>query len=149
MRSLGLKEQRLHIVLPRVFVIVTKTYSTLSAQPKLLLIQPNIVDDTLTLTAPSMPDFHLIISQLYKIEPTISHTDHPSGTVDCGSEVTVWLSQYINRNDDSVRLVFYPDTDSIRADRNKRLKLKETGFIVRFAQFKFDVATSCICKIFV
>lgn len=116
----------------RVFVIVTKSYSTLSAQPDLLLIKPNIVDDVLILTAPSMPDFHLSISELYKIEQTITHVDHPNGTVDCGSEVAVWLSRYLTGKDESNRLVFYPDGDLLQSHRNKHLKLKETGFIVRF-----------------
>lgn len=80
-----------------------------------------------------MPDFHLSISQLYKVEQTITHTDHPAGTVDCGSEIAVWLSQYITGNDEGNRLVFYPDIDLIHAHRNKHLKLQETGFIVRFA----------------
>ncbi len=78
-----------------------------------------------------MPDFHLNISELYNIKQTITHADHPKGTVDCGSEVAIWLSQYISGNDTSNRLVFYPDIDLIRTDRNNRLKLKETGFIVR------------------
>lgn len=116
----------------RVFIIVTKSYSTLSAQPNLLLIKPNIVDDILILTAPSMPDFHLSISELYKIEETVTHVDHPNGTVDCGSEVAGWLSHYITGKMDSNRLVFYPDGDLLQKHRNKHLKLKETGFVVRF-----------------
>jgi len=120
----------------RVFVIVTKNYSTLSAQPKLLLIEPNIVDDTLILKAPSMPDFHLNISELYKIDQTISHVDHPNGTVDCGSDIAAWLSQYITGTDGSNRLVFYPDTDLLHNYRNKRLKLKETGFIQLPTEFQ-------------
>lgn len=79
-----------------------------------------------------MPDFHLNISQLYKIKETIKHVDHPNGTVDCGAEIAVWLSQFITGKDESNRLVFYPDTDLIRSHRNKHLKLKETGFVVRF-----------------
>lgn len=113
----------------RVFVIVTKSYAILSAQPKLLLIQPTITDDTLILSAPSMPDFHLNISQLYQIEQTITHAQHPSGTVDCGSEVAAWLSKFISETDESNRLVFYPDIDLIRKDRNERLKLEPTGFV--------------------
>lgn len=117
-------------ILRRVFVIVTKSYAILSSQPKLLLIQPIITDDTLILTAPSMPDFHLNISQLYKIEQTITHSQHPSSTVDCGSEVAVWLSKFISGKDESNRLVFYPDNDLIRKNRNERLKLEPTGFVV-------------------
>lgn len=77
-----------------------------------------------------MPDFHLNITELYKINETITHADHPTGTVDCGSEVAVWLSRFITGNDESNRLVFYPDIDLIRDDRDKRLKLKETGYVV-------------------
>lgn len=77
-----------------------------------------------------MPDFHLNISQLYQIEQTITHAQHPSGTVDCGSEVAAWLSKFISETDESNRLVFYPDIDLIRKDRNERLKLEPTGFVV-------------------
>ncbi|KAG4067831.1 hypothetical protein HA402_010517 [Bradysia odoriphaga] len=113
----------------RVFVIVTKSYATLSAQPKLLLIQPNITGDTLIISAPSMPDFHLNISQLYQTEQTITHSHHPSGTIDCGAEVAAWLSKFISGNEDGYRLVFYPDNDLIRNDRNERLKLESTGLV--------------------
>lgn len=113
------------------FVICTKNHATFSASPKLLLIQPNIVGNTLILTAPGMPEFQLNISDLYKIEPSVTHADHPQGAVDCGSEIAIWLSQYITGNEEGNRLVFYPDVDLIRNDRNNRLKLKETGFKVR------------------
>lgn len=77
-----------------------------------------------------MNDIYLNIADLNKSD-IIQHSDHPNGAVDCGSEVAVWLSKYISGNDDGNRLVFYPDTESIRNYRRKHLKLKETGFIVR------------------
>lgn len=89
-----------------------------------------------------MPDIHLTISELNKVQPTITHADHPDGAVDCGSEVAVWLSQYITGNDNSNRLVFYPDIESIQGHRNKHLKLQETGYVVRF-DVKINFGRSC------
>lgn len=85
-----------------------------------------------------MNDIYLNISELNKSENTITHHDHPSGTVDCGSEVAVWLSKYITGNDEGNRLVFYPDTESIRKYRSKNLKLRETGFVVRLKRHKLQ-----------
>lgn len=90
-------------------------FVTARAYPKMLLIQPAINGDKITMSAPSMPDISLSFEHLKTLSPMKSSVwGMQVDTVDCGSEVATWMSQYILEKEFGMRLLFYPSDKSTR-----------------------------------
>lgn len=98
-------------------------FVTARAHPRLVLVQPKIENDSMTLSAPGMMDFVLNIPHLYTIPPiTSSVWQQPIQAIDCGEEVAKWLSRFICSEDIGLRLVFYPHTVPTREVRAKNVR---------------------------
>lgn len=101
-------------------------FVTARAQPRLLLIQPNIVGDTITLSAPGMLDIALSFADLHTKQPiTASVWQQAVSAVDCGEEVAKWLSRFICSEDVGLRLVFYPSAVPTRPVRKSNWRFAE------------------------
>lgn len=129
-----------------VFMIVTPEghFVTARAHPRLVLVQPRIENDSMTLSAPEMSDFVLNIPHLYNIPPITSKVwQFPVQAIDCGEEVAKWLSQFICSDDIGLRLVFYPHTVPTREFRPNNVKydtLTPIDSVIRlnFSRFFFQ-----------
>lgn len=98
-------------------------FMTARAQPRLVLVQPHIAGDTLTLQAPGMLDIQLSFAELHTKTPiTASVWQQPVRAVDCGEEVARWLSRFIFSEDVGLRLVFYPHAEPTRPVRANNLR---------------------------
>lgn len=98
-------------------------FVTARALPRLVLIQPKIEGDTMTLSAPGMLDFTLSFAHLHTISPiTASVWQQPVKAIDCGEEVAKWFSRFIHSEDMGLRLVFYPNDKPTRPVRPKNVK---------------------------
>lgn len=87
-----------------------RKYVSGRAYPRLVLVQPKIVDDNLVMSAPGMTDFTLNIPQI-GAEQTVAQTklfEQHVETIDCGDEAAKWLSRFIVAADVGLRLVYYP-----------------------------------------
>lgn len=83
---------------------------TARAYPKMVLIQPKIADNQLTLSAPGKPNIVLDLNELRK-RPVNEKVDlwfTKSIGIDAGDEVADWLSEYLVDKLVKLRLVFYP-----------------------------------------
>lgn len=83
---------------------------TARTYPNMVLIQPKVVGNLLTLSAPGIPDIVLNLDELRKgpvkekVECWYSKVDG----IDAGDKVAYWLSEYIVGKKDVFRLIFYP-----------------------------------------
>lgn len=101
-------------------------FVTARAQPKLVLVQPNVVDDKLILSAPDMPDFEIDFKELAQKTASITHVwQQEVTTIDAGDEVAEWLSTFVLGEKDGLRLVYYPQTVPTRAVRKHNLVFKK------------------------
>lgn len=108
-----------------VFMVVTLEgqFVTARALPRLVLVQPRIEGDTMTLSAPGMLDFTLSFAHLHTVRPiTASVWQQAVQTIDCGEEVAKWFSRFIHSEDMGLRLMFYPNSKPTRAVRPKNAK---------------------------
>lgn len=102
-------------------------FVTARAHPKLVLIQPRINGDKITLTAPEAPTIELNFNKLRKEQTNKSYVwQQEVNTVDCGDEIAQWLSQYVLGQQAGLRLQFYPDSYPTRQNREKNNKFKIT-----------------------
>ncbi|CRK91111.1 CLUMA_CG004799, isoform A [Clunio marinus] len=96
----------------RVFMVTRESGEVVTARtyPKMVLISPKIEGDTLTLSAPSMKNLQISISDLYTSENHIKTKvwEDYVDCVDCGDESAKWFSQYILNAQEGLRFVFYP-----------------------------------------
>lgn len=100
-------------------------FVTARVYPRLVLVQPKIENDLMTLSAPDMLEFVLNIKKLHTIPAITSWVwQQPVQAIDCGDEVAKWLSQFICNDEIGLRLVFYPNTVPTKAIRPKDLKYK-------------------------
>lgn len=84
-------------------------FVTARTYPKMLEIQPQIIGDKMTLSAPGMIDIEVSFPRLYATSPiTASVWQQPVKAIDCGEEVAKWFSRFIHAEDTGFRLVFYP-----------------------------------------
>lgn len=103
-------------------------FVTARAYPKMLLIQPAIKDDTITLTAPDMPDISLSFTQLKTMSKVNTAVwDMPIEAVDCGEAVAKWLSKFIVGQEMGMRLVFYPHDKPTRTFKAGNTKYDSLG----------------------
>lgn len=95
--------------------------------PKLVLIQPSIVEHQLILSAPGQSDFLLDLDELLKrsIDTKVQLWISQANGIDCGNDVADWLSQYIANESNSFRLLFYPHSYPIKAKTNFFKKYKK------------------------
>lgn len=95
------------------------------AHPKLVLIQPNVINDKLILSAPDKADIEIDFRELAK-KPVINTYvwRQEVKTIDVGDEVAEWLSTYVLNEKEGLRLVYYPDTVPTRPVRSHNLKFK-------------------------
>lgn len=84
-------------------------FVTARAYPRMLLIQPAITGDLMTLSSPDISDISLSFSTLKTLSPISSAVwSQTVKIVDCGDEVAAWLSKHILGKESGMRLVFYP-----------------------------------------
>lgn len=98
-------------------MVVTDDFKfvTARAYPKMLLIQPAINGDTITLSSPDSQDISLSFTHLRTMKPVdVSLWNRPVQTVDCGNEVATWLSRFILEQETGMRLVFHPNEKPTR-----------------------------------
>lgn len=107
---------------------------TARAYPKMVLIQVQVVDNDMILSAPGMPDFALNLNELrnrsidFKVE---LWADKVKG-IDAGDKVADWLSHYIVEKPGVFRLIFYPHSYPIKPKlkgdaQYKALKNEDVG----------------------
>lgn len=89
-------------------VTLERNFITARTHPKMMLIQPKVQSNIMTLSAPDMPDINLDIKALAK-EPDAETLVWGKGVegVDCGDEIAHWLSKYLMGSETGVRLIYY------------------------------------------
>lgn len=95
----------------RTFMVTTESGNFAHARihPRLVLIKPKIVGETLTLSSTGMPDISINIKQLVSKKAFTSEIwDEGVNVIDCGDEVAKWISQFIFNEDTGLRLAYYP-----------------------------------------
>lgn len=117
--SLGLQDG---IIQDRVFMIVTLEGQFVSARahPKLVLIQPKLDGNHLTLSAPERSSIVIDIDELKK-EPLVNAFvwQQEVDAIDAGDEVAAWVSDFILGTNEGLRIVFYPLPEPTRNVRTK------------------------------
>lgn len=70
---------------------------TARAHPKMVLIQPRVVDNQLTLSAPGKSDFVLDLNELRKrpVNKKVQLWQSTINGIDAGDEVADWISEYL------------------------------------------------------
>lgn len=76
----------------------------------MVLIQVQVIDNELTLSAPGMPNFLLDLNALRNrpIDVKVQLWNSKVKGIDAGDEIADWLSQYIVEKPGVFRLIFYP-----------------------------------------
>lgn len=98
-------------VFDRCFIISRNNQeATGGTYPKMVQIQPRIVENQLILSAPGQSEFILDLNELKKrsIDTKVQQYVSPINGIDAGDEVADWLSQYIVNESGIFRLIFYP-----------------------------------------
>lgn len=107
--QIGAKERFLR---DRTFMVVTSdgNFITARQQTKLVTIRPEILGNVLKLSTPDMFDITIDMDKVIKgDDKTIAVVwDAPVEVFDCGKEVSKWISNYILKKDEGLRLVYYP-----------------------------------------
>lgn len=90
----------------------TGNFVTARQYPKLVRIFPKINGRTLTLTAAGMLDIGINIDEVLKKDTFKSSVWNQDVMVkDCGDEISKWISRFILKEDDGLRLVYYPESN--------------------------------------
>lgn len=76
----------------------------------MVLIQPTVVNNQLTLSAPGKRDVVLDLNELRKrpVNEKVQLWASKASGIDAGDEVATWLSEYLVDKPDVFRLIFYP-----------------------------------------
>ncbi|XP_044728951.1 mitochondrial amidoxime-reducing component 1-like isoform X2 [Chrysoperla carnea] len=110
--NLGLKKGNLR---DRVFMVVNLKGEFLTARqyPKMVLIEPEIIGNTLTLKGPDMND--TVVIDLERIlKQVIQHSmiwGDRVRVIDCGDEAARWISRFLSSDDLGFRLLYYPNEE--------------------------------------
>ncbi|CAK8671907.1 unnamed protein product [Clavelina lepadiformis] len=96
-------------VYDRSFMVIQSdgNMQTARAEPKLVLIATKVEDGILTLNAPGMPVLNVEIPINSKQAITCRVWGEETLGVDCGDEVSQWLSDFLKKE---YRLVYHPQT---------------------------------------
>lgn len=83
---------------------------TARAYPKLVLIQVQVVDNELILSAPGMPNVQMDLNELRNrpIDAKVQLWDSKMKGIDAGDKFAYWISQFIAGKPGVFRLIFYP-----------------------------------------
>lgn len=83
---------------------------TARTYPKMILIQPTVVNEQLTLSAPGQSDITLDLNELRKkpVKSKVQLWDSKVLGIDAGDDVANWLSEYIVKIPNVFRLIYYP-----------------------------------------
>lgn len=98
-------------IFDRCFVVSRNNkQATALTYPKMLLIQPKVLDNQLILSAPGKSDFALDLSELKKrsADQEVQLWAMKAVGVDAGDEVANWISEYLVGELGVFRLFFYP-----------------------------------------
>lgn len=116
---LGLNDNGLR---DRTFMIITpeKQFITGRSHPKVVQVQPRFEDGKMILSAPAMPDI-TVDFQGIKTNNTMGAVvwGETVDTVDCGEEVSKWLSNFLLGQDSGLSLVYYYNKLPTRGVRPK------------------------------
>lgn len=132
---LGLQSGRLR---DRVFMVVDQKGEFINARgyPRMLLIQPDVVDDVMTLKANGMQSIEVDIKRLHTLKPISAVVwGDTVKAVDCGEEVAKWISRFILSDDYGLRLMYYPSYAPDRTIKDKGYECYEIKDTVSFNQF--------------
>lgn len=81
------------------------------AYPKMVLIQPKIKSNQLTLTAPGQPDLILDMDNIRNgNRKKVACWYSTVKAIDAGDEAAQWISEYVVGKKESLRLYYYPYT---------------------------------------
>ena len=102
----------------RQFLIVDQKHNLITGrmQPKLVLIQPWIQNETLTINGPGMESFKLKIpttSEGYEAVKTSVFGKSCSG-IDLGKDVGQWISTFLGKPQKVFKLIYHIETNSTR-----------------------------------
>lgn len=108
----------------RIFMIAKTNgeFVTGRGYPKIVLIQPSVHGEEMTLSAPGMMDLTFNLKRLYDMKRGTGKVwDQEVSVIDAGEEAGRWISRFLLSEDFGMRLVFY---HSKRATREVRPKNK-------------------------
>lgn len=94
--------------------------------PKMVLLTVSFGTGKMVLSAPDIPDF-VLDTEILESSPKISSEmdGYNVDTIDCGDEVSTWLSRYITDDEKSnLRLRFYPHQAPTRPIHPDLIKFK-------------------------
>lgn len=134
---------KLGLLRDRIFMITRTdgTYICARTFPKLLLIQPSFDEqyETMTLSAPGMPDITVKINDLLSVDPVKAWVWGQTVTAkDCSEELARWISRFVLNEDSGLRLVFYPldvPTRPVRERQHVNLTARDTGALHNSTSF--------------
>lgn len=95
----------------RCFIVssVNNKQVTARTYPKMVLIQPKIISNQLTLSAPGQPDLILDLDDIKLGDGSkVACWYSTVKAIDAGEAAAQWISQFIVGKKDSLRLYFYP-----------------------------------------
>lgn len=98
----------------RVFMVIGRSGNFVTARqyPKLVRIFPKINGRILTLTATGMLDIDINVDEVLKKDTFKSSVwNQDVMVIDCGDEIAKWISRFILKEDDGLRLVYYPESN--------------------------------------
>lgn len=103
----------------------SRKFITARKYPLMVKIQPSIEKSTLKLSAPGMRDIHVDLNDVLNgLKDRAEVWDAPVDVYDCGDEIAKWFSRFLLKNDDGLRLVYYPYSNPTRPIRSKNLIFK-------------------------
>lgn len=112
----------------RIFMVVesdTKKFITARKYPLLVKVTPAISGSVLTLSAPSVPEIQIDLNEILKgIKEKGNVWDAIVDVYDCGDEVGRWFSRLILKQENGLRLVYYPYSNPTRPIREKNKHFK-------------------------
>lgn len=106
---------------------------TARTYPKMVLIQPTVVDNQLTLSAPEKSDITLDLNELRKkpANEKVQLWDSKVIGIDAGDEVANWLSEFIVNKPGVFRLIYYPyeypTKPKLKCDKQYKYNGKDVG----------------------
>ncbi|XP_063704775.1 mitochondrial amidoxime-reducing component 1-like [Culicoides brevitarsis] len=116
--QLGFQENLLR---DRIFMVTDHegNFVTARQQPKLVRIFPQIEGNVMKLTAAGMLDIEIRLEEILKKSRRIGRVwGQEVEVIDCGDDVSRWLSRFIFKKDEGLHLFYYPSYSPSRVVRD-------------------------------